>query len=129
MQYVYRNEETGDLVSLELTITEKEAREKFGEIILDNGDLGKRDFSAEHGGFKDVCATEIRSDSLGCDPSQCDEYERDAVSRGVPTSFDRRTGQAIFADRNHRNRYMRSLRNPETGERIIDKDGGYGDPT
>jgi hypothetical protein len=94
--------------------------------ILIQGEVFLRDISAEHRGEsykirKRKCGVWQKSDAAGCHPLQAAEYERDAAERGVPTEFDRRTGQAIFRSREHRKRYCES-------RGIYDRSGGYGDP-
>ena len=49
------------------------------------------------------------------------EAEAHAESIGVPTEFDKESGDAIFRSRGHRKRYCRACG-------FHDKDGGYGDP-
>lgn len=128
MRYMYRNIQTGEMVEMIMTIEEKDRQEVHGLISLPDGSIGVRDYSAEHGRFIDVCAREIRSDALGCNPDQVAEFAQQSIDIGVPTQFDQRTGEAIFENREHRNKYMRALNSyEEIG--LIDRDGGYGDPT
>ena len=128
MRYVYRLL-TGKLVELWMTVDEMESRQSKvdGSIQLDDGQTAYRDYAAEGDGYIHVTDREIRSDALGCHPSQADEFERQAVAIGCPVQFDRDTGQAVFQNRQHRNRYMRALRGGED-IKIIDRDGCYSDP-
>jgi len=64
----------------------------------------------------------IKSDSLGVHPSQCDEAEAHAKKVGVPTEFDRKTGQAIIRDNAH-------LRDFNKAHGYRNRDGGYGQVT
>ena len=60
----------------------------------------------------------LRSDGLAVWPSQVQEAEAHARTIGVPTEFDKRTGQCILKDRRHRARYLKA-------NGVCDKDGGY----
>lgn len=128
MRYVYRLL-NGKTVELWMSIEEMERRQSKvdGSIKLEDGAIAYRDYAAEGDGYIDITDREIRSDALGCHPDQVDEFSKQAVDIGVPTQFDPHTGQAIFVNRQHRNRYMRALRKGE-GPKIFDRDGCYGDP-
>ena len=58
------------------------------------------------------------SDGLAVWPSQVPEAEAHARKIGVPTEFDKRTGQCILTDRGHRARYLKA-------NEVCDQDGGY----
>lgn len=60
----------------------------------------------------------LRSDGLAVWPQQVKEAEEHARKIGVPTEFDKRTGQCILTDRGHRARYLRA-------NGVRDNDGGY----
>lgn len=125
MRYVYRREDNGELVELWMTVEEMERRQgKNGFIILDDGVKAIRDYAEEHRQF--TVEKPITSDGLGCHPEQCREFEEQARSLGVPVEFDRRTGQALFTGRRHRNRYIKAL-NSATGANYHDRDGCYSD--
>ena len=49
----------------------------------------------------------MKSDGAGVHPSQCELFEKDSAKKGVPTEFDRETGQAIFTSPSHRRRHLR----------------------
>jgi hypothetical protein len=51
----------------------------------------------------------LRSDACGCHPSQVAQFESDATRKGVPTEFDKKTGEAIFRDKSHRRNYLKAF--------------------
>lgn len=61
----------------------------------------------------------LHSDSAGVHPAQRQEAYDDSVRNGVPTVFDE-LGRAVFTDRAHRRRYLRTYK-------LRDLDGAYGD--
>lgn len=129
MIYTYRRKDNDEIVELWMSIEEMEQRQQpDGTIILDDGAVAVRDIVAEKGGFRHVPEKEIRSDALGCHPSQVDDFEKSAAEMGVPTQFDRRTGEALFSGRTHRNRYMRAMNSGPDPVKYVDRDAGYGDP-
>lgn len=118
--YVYKHPDSGDRIELTMTVSEMCAREHGGRI-WENGEWYERDLEAEHGAPTGGCASwPMRSDAAGVHPSQAGEAYQHSVSIGVPTTFDQRTGQAIFTDRIHRKRYL-------AARGFIDRNAGYGD--
>lgn len=85
-------------------------------------DTWYRDVEAEHRPQAQVGAGAwpLKSDAAGLHPSQIGEMEDFMKSRGVPTSWDRDTGQAIFESRTHRSKVLKVMG-------LHDQDGGYGD--
>jgi hypothetical protein len=78
--------------------------------ILSGGDIGvQTDWSKP-----------IMSDALAVHPSQVQEAYDDSVKKGVPTQFDKKTGQPEFRSRQHRRDYLKAYG-------VRDRDGGYGD--
>ncbi len=62
----------------------------------------------------------IESDAAGVHPDQVNEAIAHAVNKGVPTEFNRQTGNPIFRSRKHRNDFLRA-------HGMRDCDAGYGD--
>ncbi len=62
----------------------------------------------------------MESDAAGVHPEQVGEAMAHAVSQGVPTEFNRETGNPIFRSRQHRNDFLKA-------HGLKDKDAGYGD--
>lgn len=60
-------------------------------------------------------------EASGVHPNQVQEYQKLMSDGGVPTDFTR-DGRAIYTSRSHRAKALR-LRG------MVDKDGGYSDPT
>lgn len=63
----------------------------------------------------------VLSDAAGVDPTQIREASENAKKYGVPTEFNRETGQAIFTSPGHRKAYCRLYG-------LADNNAGYGDP-
>ena len=127
MRYMYRREDTGELIEVVMTLEEKVYREKEGRILLEDGVIAVRDFAAEHEHDVRCLEMPVESDALGCHPSQVKEFEAEAKRLGVPVRFDPRTGCAQFENRRHRNQYLKAL-NRHSEYAIHDRDGGYCDP-
>lgn len=66
----------------------------------------------------------MRSFAFGVHPSQAAAEEKRMAALGVPTEFDRETGDAIFRSRGHRKRAVAVGSYGTMG----DLDAGYGDP-
>lgn len=64
----------------------------------------------------------LKSDAAGVSVDEVDAAQKESARRGVPTEFDRNTGQAIFRSRGHRKEFCKAYG-------LIDRDGGYGDHT
>lgn len=120
--YVYVDPESGDKYEFPMTIAEMLCREEERpDWIKFEGRWLKRDLASEHAPTSGGCGIwPMRSDAAGVHPDQTGEAHENSVRLGVPTQFDRRTGQAIFTDRTHRKRYLSAVG-------FIDRNGGYGD--
>lgn len=64
----------------------------------------------------------MKSDAMGVHPDQIPEVEAHSRRVGVPTRFDKDTGQAILTSPDHRRRYAKAIG-------LIDRNAGYSDPT
>lgn len=118
--YVYKDRKTGERVELYLTCAEKDKREKCG-VITDGGRVLVRDIVGELGGFRCTAGNwPMRSDAAGVHPSQCAHAHEESIALGVPTQFDKETGQAIFESRSHRKAFL-------AAKGMYDRNGGYGD--
>jgi hypothetical protein len=116
--YCYRHP-TGSLIQVFMPINEM--LEKHRESFVDkDGTVCPRDFAAEHPAQRSAGTWPMKSDAMGCHPSQIQEFHEHSVQLGVPTQFTPE-GQAIFTGPNHRKKYCRAY-----GFR--DRNGGYGDP-
>ena len=70
--------------------------------VRHNGLWFYRDIAAEHNGFKRAAPKwPILSESMGCHPSQVEQFTKHYQEIGVPTEFTK-DGQAVFRDRAHR---------------------------
>ncbi len=63
-----------------------------------------------------------KSDALGCSPVQCDKAQEQSIKLGVPTEFDKKTGQAILLNNAHQRDFLKAL-----GK--VNLAGGYGTVT
>lgn len=63
-----------------------------------------------------------KSDALGVHPKQIDEAQAMSIKLGVPTEFDRETGQAIMRDNAHQRDFLKA-------HGYHNRDGGYGQIT
>lgn len=114
-----------EVVVLHLSILDKQKMETDGKIVLNDGAVGERDIVMDHSQFQDTpgCwSTGLYSDAAGVLPEQAREAYEHSVQIGVPTQFCPETGCAIFRDRSHRKNYLKVMG-------MVDKNGGYGDPT
>jgi hypothetical protein len=120
--YCYTNKASGETIKKIWSIAVMLKMEGDRDGISQGGDFYYRDYTTEYakapvGG----CASwPMKSDAAGCNPSQCQEFSENSAKKGVPTSFDSKTGQAIFTSRSHRAKYMQSVG-------LHDNNGGYGD--
>jgi hypothetical protein len=104
--YTYRTPE-GDLINVTMRIAEMEKRQdQDGWIVLDNGTRAKRVW--ESCGVPAASAWPKKSVACGVDPSQCQAAEAEARRLGVPTTFDRNSGDAIFTSAVHQHRYLKT---------------------
>lgn len=82
----------------------------------------ERDYRAEYGQQRfGVGNWPMESFGLGVPVQSIPEMERRCVELGVPTHFNRQTGDAILESRTHRRRLCRALK-------IHDRNAGYSDP-
>lgn len=63
----------------------------------------------------------MKSDAMGINPNDAAEAEAVLQQAGIPTEFDRETGQAILTGPAHRKRLAEHYG-------FYDRNGGYGDP-
>jgi len=119
-RYKYTNKKTGETICKFMSVSEML---KYGEDGMSiEGVWYDRDIVAEHtrqtkaGGS----AWPIKSDAAGVHPAQVDSFQEQSAKMGVPTEFDKSTGQAIFRSRGHRAKYLKTMG-------IHDRNGGYGD--
>jgi len=105
-----------------MTISEMEKRSASDMSIELDGVHLKRRVDLEIAGMEiGSCANwPMKSDAAGVHPDQVGDFARDSVEKGVPTEFDRKTGQAIFTSRQHRAQYLKAYG-------MFDKNGGYSD--
>lgn len=85
--------------------------------------VATRDIVAEHRSARPHKGSiwPLKSDAMGVPLQQIDEAEAHSRAIGVPTTWDRKTGQAEWSSRSHRKRYC-------LARNYHDQDGGYGDP-
>lgn len=123
MTYCYRKD-SGEVVEVVMTVAEMHDRQRADRtIILDDGEVGKRDYAAEY------CGREPRnnslwpreSDAMGVNPGQAGSAYADSVKRGVPTEFDRETGCAKFRTKRHEREYCEAVG-------FHQNNAGYSDP-
>ncbi|HPP02744.1 MAG TPA: hypothetical protein PLX83_19330 [bacterium] len=92
-----------------MTINEKINREKDGQIQLPGGEIGVRDWLAEHSQTVHCPGNwPLLSDAAGVHPSQIREAEEHATRNGVPTQFTP-DGRAIFTSPTHRRKYLKLI--------------------
>lgn len=119
--YVYENTITGKEIEITMTMTQMQHRQrKNGTIKLKGGAIGKRIHtvaSTTASGGWPLCSL-----AAGVHPSQVSEMQRKAEAKGVPTEFDKKTGDAVFRNRKHRTKFCKAFG-------YKDRDGGYGDAT
>lgn len=119
--YKYTNRETGETIAKTMSIAEMLKYAPDGISI--EGVYYERDIAAEHMRQATRGAATgwpLKSDAAGVHPDDAKKASESSAKMGVPTEFDRKTGQAIFRDRSHRRAYLKA-----TG--MHDRQGGYGD--
>ena len=79
-----------------------------------------RDYQAERG-FHNPGNWPMESNAAGVAASQAVEAMQEATKMGIPTEFNKETGDAIFTSRKHRKDYCRAIG-------LHDRNGGYSDP-
>lgn len=82
-----------------------------------NGQWAYRDIVAEHKGEVVERHSGAQwpkppetSNALGVHPKQCKEAYDHSVSVGVPTQFDKKTGNPVFESKGHYYRYRKALK-------------------
>lgn len=82
-----------------------------------------RDIAAEHSEQPNVRCSNwpMKSYALGVNPAQCAQAEAEALALGVPTRFDRSTGDALLESPSHRRKLARALG-------LHDRNAGFSDP-
>jgi hypothetical protein len=118
--YCYTNRKTGETIRKFMSMSEMLKYAVDGLSI--EGVWHERDIVAEHTRQTKAAgsAWPIKSDAAGVHPSQVDSFQEHSAKMGVPTEFDKSTGQAIFRSRGHRAKYLKTMG-------IHDRNGGYGD--
>lgn len=95
--------------------------ESATQFTCECGKPMRRDFQAEHGGFKDTPGNwPMESDAAGVAPEQIPEAMAYNERMGVPTRYNPETGAAILTSREHRKRFCEI-------SGLYDRNGGYGD--
>ena len=119
--YCFLHKESGDRREYAWTISEMESRCSNMTYTDESGMVWLRDFATEQGEVESNCANwPMKSDAAGVHPDQIGEARKESQRFGVPTDFDKKTGQAIFNNRSHRAKYLKS-------KGYFDRNGGYGD--
>lgn len=117
--YIYTNKATGKSIRKFMSISEMLKHAPDGLSV--EGVYYHRDITAEHTRQSGGCAAwPMKSDAAGVHPSQVEDFSEKSAKMGVPTDFDKNTGQAIFTSRKHRAQYLKAMG-------IHDRNGGYGD--
>ena len=119
--YCYTNKKTGETIREFMTVDNMLKNAADGISI--DGVYYERDISAEHTrSYKKASGNNwpLKSDAAGVHPSQTSEFQEKTAKLGVPTEFDKKTGQAVFRSRGHRAKYMKAMG-------FHDRNGGYGD--
>jgi len=91
-----------------------------GTYVDNQGVVWDRDYATEMRTPSSCGTWPMKSDGAGVHPSQIGEAMESAAKMGVPTSFDAKTGQAIFESRAHRKKYLKA-------NGMHDRNAGYGD--
>lgn len=119
--YSYRKN-NGELIELQMSIDEKSFREQNGVIELEDGETAMRDILSDHKGVKHCPGNwPMHSYAMGVGVDQVDEAQDHSRMIGIPTEFDRQTGDAIFTSAAHRKRYCEA-------SGFVDKNAGFCDP-
>tara|TARA_R100000700_G_scaffold41079_1_gene59571 strand:- start:10025 stop:10351 length:327 start_codon:yes stop_codon:yes gene_type:complete len=103
------------------TVAQMEKNTQQQDVYVDNeGVKWHRDYAAEMGATGSCSIWPMKSDGAGVHPDQIGKAMAAAEKMGVPTSFDSKTGQAIFESRAHRKKYLKA-------HGMHDRNAGYGD--
>jgi len=121
MIYCFRNKKTGETMEMVWSVAQMEKSMRQDETYVDNeGIVWHRDYASEMGVTGTCSSWPMKSDGAGVHPSQIGDAMKSAAKMGVPTSFDSKTGQAIFESRAHRKKYLKA-------HGMHDRNAGYGD--
>ena len=119
--YCFMNKETGEKKEFVWTIADMESKCSNFTYVDESNIIWVRDFFTEHGGVASNCVNwPMKRDAAGVHPDQIGDARKEARRFGVPTDFDKKTGQASFTNRSHRAQYPKA-------KGYFDKNGGYGD--
>lgn len=103
-RYSYTSRD-GQTIELHFTMSAKRP-----DTIRRNGKKFFRDVVADFSSRRDICSCWPRkSDALGVNPSQVQEAGEALEKAGIPTQFDRKSGEMILESRQHQNRVMKHL--------------------
>jgi hypothetical protein len=119
--YCFKDENTNNTLEVCWTVAQMEKNTCKDYTYVDNeGVRWVRDYPAEMGQPASCGTWPMKSDGAGVHPSQIGDAMKAASKMGVPTSFDAKTGQAIFESRAHRKKYLKA-------HGMHDRNAGYGD--
>ena len=119
--YCFVNTDTGERVEHIWTVQQMESKTQGFTYKDETGAVWERDLAMEQGVGSSYSGNwPMKSDACGVHPKDAVDASKKASQMGVPTSFDSKTGQAIFESRSHRARYMKA-------RGFHDRNGGYGD--
>lgn len=110
--------DAGDRVERTMSVKEYETRVRDG-VLTEAGATLTRDMMADIPGGPSCGGWPIKSLSMGCHPSQIEEFKGEARRAGIDIDFTP-TGDAILRDKAHRKAYRKH-------RGMVDFDGGYND--
>lgn len=114
--------EDGELLELSMPIAEHDRRfDAEGRITLDDGRTARTNWQAA--GAISSCPSNypMESDAMGVNPTQIQQQMDYDRKLGVPTSYNPRTGAAVYTDSGHRRRHCEA-------HGFFDRNGSYSDP-
>jgi hypothetical protein len=91
--------------------------------VFINGKKAFRDLTAEHATKRRTSGDKMwpmRSVGFGVAAEQAEDAQEEMSRLGVPTEFDKKTGDAVFRTRRHRKQALAAMN-------MHDRDGGPGD--
>lgn len=90
-------------------------------ITMDDGEQVHRNISAEQSGRRHMPGNwPMKSDAMGCHPSQVKEYQQKLAEKGLQADFTK-DGRIILNSPKHRKAIGEAMK-------FYDKNGGYSDP-
>jgi len=118
MQYNFKRRDTGEIVTMIMTVAEMV---KAGNTItLEDGVQADRDIPSEMAGTQAIPGTwPMTSRAAGVPKHQIGEAAADLARAGIPTDF-KPNGEVVFRDRQHRSRVLNHIG-------MFDQQAGYGD--